>query len=273
MSNNELHPASASSKDTTDSPHAAMPLKIGVMGGAGRNIPSKYLELAMQTGEAIAFNGCVTITGACPGLPLATARGAKRRGGTVIGISPALSLDEHAFKYESPTLAHDVLIFTGSGLMGREVVNIRSSDIVVIIGGSSGTLGELAIAYDEGKLIGVLTGTGGLSDMVADILAKCNKKTGSRVIYNGNPRELIEHLVEAYRSEHFRHPSVFCRGSSCTNSPTDIEGNSQDPVCGMWISPNSAAARRTNGDKKYVFCSLKCAEQFDEEINSSGKSL
>ena len=39
--------------------------------------------------------------------------------------------------------------------MGREVVNIRSSDIVVIVGGRSGTLGELAISCDEGKLIGV----------------------------------------------------------------------------------------------------------------------
>ncbi len=93
-------------------------------------------------------------------------------------ISPALSLDEHAYRYQSPTVAHDVLIFTGSGLMGREVVNIRSSDIVAIVGGSSGTLGELAIAYDEGKLIGVLTGTGGISDMVEDILKTCNKETG-----------------------------------------------------------------------------------------------
>ena len=43
--------------------------------------------------------------------------------------------------------------------MGRELINIRSSDIVVVVGGRSGTLGEFAIAYEEGKLIGVLTGT------------------------------------------------------------------------------------------------------------------
>src|SRR5207244_9938763 len=52
----------------------------------------------------------------------------------------------------------DVLIYTGSGLMGREITNIRSCDIVVIVGGRIGTLGEFAIAYDEGRLIGVLTG-------------------------------------------------------------------------------------------------------------------
>lgn len=243
-----------------------MPLKIGVMGGAGSDIPRDYLEKAVVLGEVIADAHCILITGACPGLPLAAARGAKRRGATVIGISPALSLDEHAFNYESPTLAHDVLIFTGSGLMGREVVNIRSSDIVVIVGGSSGTLGELAIAYDEGKLIGVLTGTGGISDMVADILATCNKETGARVIYDDDPRRLIEQLLDVYRTEHFRCPSVFCRGTTDA-TPQPVEGSRQDPVCGMWVAPRKAAARRTKNDERYVFCSLECAERFDVDPN------
>lgn len=241
-----------------------MPLKVGVMGGAGHDISILQLEKAAKLGKAISDANGILITGACPGLPMEAARGAKKHGGTVIGISPALSLDEHAFKYESPTLAHDVLIFTGSGLMGREVVNIRSSDIVVIIGGSSGTLGELAIAYDEGKLIGVLIGTGGISDMAEDILATCNKETGARVIYDDNPHRLIRQLLDVYRTEHFRQPSVFCRGATDA-MPDPDEGCQQDVVCGMWIAPGKAAARRTRKGQRYMFCSLQCAEQFDAE--------
>ncbi len=255
---------SAQSSSNKETPRTGMRLKVGVMGGAGSDIPSAHLEKASLLGEAIADAGCIVITGACPGLPLAAARGAKRRGGTVIGISPALSLDEHAFKYESPTLAHDVLIFTGSGLMGREVVNIRSSDIVVIVGGSSGTLGELAIAYDEGKLIGVLTGTGGISDMVKDILAACKKETGARVIYHDEPRQLVEEVLAVYRREHFRRPSVFCRGTTEADTQPS-PGSQQDPVCGMWVVPQTAAARRTRGARRYVFCSLQCAEEFDAD--------
>lgn len=257
-------PEGTSSNDGPARSQDQMRLKLGVMGGAGDNVPAEYLDRAALLGEAIADSGCIVITGACPGLPLAAARGAKRGGGTVIGISPALSLDEHAFKYESPTLAHDVLIFTGSGLMGREVVNIRSSDIVVIVGGSSGTLGELAIAYDEGKLIGVLTGTGGISDMVSDILATCNKDTGARVIYDDDPRRLVDQLLEVYRTEHFRQPSVFCRGAG-EASPSPVDGSQQDVVCGMWVAPRTAAARRTRGGDRYVFCSLQCAERFDTD--------
>ena len=241
---------------------AGMALKIGVMGGATGVATRENLDKAHELGRAIAASGCVLITGGCAGLPLAAACGAKERGGLVVGISPGLSLDEHLYKYRSPAEFHDVLIFTGSGLMGREVVNIRSSDIVVIIGGRSGTLGELAIAYDEGKLIGVLTGTGGISDMVEAILTTCNKKTGARVIYDRDPRRLIEQLLDVYRTEHFRRPSIFCRGvGTATSSP--VEGSQRDVVCGMWVAPRSAAARRTRHDTRYAFCSLRCAERFD----------
>lgn len=241
-----------------------MRLKIGVMGGAGSDIPESYLQRATLLGKEIAGADCILVTGACPGLPLAAARGASDRGGMVIGISPALSLDEHAYHYGSPTLAHDVLIFTGSGLMGREVVNIRSSDIVVIVGGSSGTLGELAIAYDEGKLIGVLTGTGGISDMVETILETCQKETGARVLYDDNPELLISQLLEVYRAEHFRRPSVFCRGNE---SRPLLEGapGKRDAVCGMNVPSGKAAARRKHGGIDYAFCSLQCAEKFDEQ--------
>ena len=243
-------------------------LKIGVMGSAGEGIAREHLHLAEQLGEAVARAGCVLVTGGCPGLPLAAARGAKRGNGMVVGISPGLSLEEHAFKYESPTVHHDVLIFTGSGLMGREVVNIRSSDIVVIIGGSSGTLGELAIAYDEGKLIGVLTGTGGISDMVEQILATCQKQTGARVIYGNAPCELVTQLLEVYRQEHFRQPSVFCRSSlrGPVEPPQNVNSSFVDPVCGMQITPETAAAKRTRQGESHYFCSLQCAARFDEAL-------
>lgn len=99
---------------TNETKTSAMPLKIGVMGGAGNDIPQRYLDKALRLGEAIAAEGCVTITGAAPGLPLAAARGAKSRGGTVVGISPGLSLDEHAYKYGSAPLA-DTLHRTAAG--------------------------------------------------------------------------------------------------------------------------------------------------------------
>lgn len=202
-----------------------MKLKIGVMGSASGDLPEYSSSTAFALGQAIGQAGCYLVTGGCPGLPLEAARGVKAVGGFVIGISPGLSLDEHIHKYGSPTAYHDILIFTGSGLMGREVVNIRSSDIVVIAGGSSGTLGELAIAYDEGKLIGVLKGTGGISEIAEEILTACKKETGARVIYDADPQRLVASLLEVYRTVHYRKPSCFCQDrTDCPHCAPQVSG-------------------------------------------------
>ena len=130
----------------------------------------------------------------------------------VVGISPGLSLEEHVQKYHSPVEGFDVLISTGSGLMGREVENIHSSDSVVIAGGRGGALGEFAIAYDEGRLIGILTGTGGIADGITGLIPLLGKKpTGAVALYDDDPLRLVERLVEYYQAEHSRHPNCFCQ--------------------------------------------------------------
>ncbi|HHM05295.1 MAG TPA: YHS domain-containing protein [Gammaproteobacteria bacterium] len=203
---------------------AALRLTVGVMGSAGDEHGDNIAAQARRLGRVIGRRGFVLITGACPGLPYECAMGARQEGGWSVGISPALSLDEHVHKYRSPTGQFDVLIYTGSGLMGREVTNIRSSDIVIIAGGRSGTLGEFAIAYDEGKLIGVLQGSGGITTQLPDIVASFGTKdTGARLIYQADPEVLLEQLVTAYIEHHYRRPSCFCGESHGGGEPAAKE--------------------------------------------------
>lgn len=185
-------------------------LTVGVMGSAAGDPDKDLRGLGENLGEAIADQGLILITGACPGLPHACALAARARGGMSIGISPALSLDEHLHKYASPADAFDIIVYTGSGLMGREVTNIRSSDMVVIIGGRSGTLGEFSIAYDEGKLIGVLQGSGGITAQIPGMVESFGKDTGAVLIYERDPKQLMAALLAAYSEHHFRRPSCFC---------------------------------------------------------------
>jgi uncharacterized protein (TIGR00725 family) len=201
---------------------------IGVMGSAGGLLDAAVRKRAYDLGVAIAKAGCVLVTGACPGLPYDTARGARDAGGLSVGISPALSRSEHVLRYESPVDAYDVIIYTGSGLMGREVDNIHSSDIIIIAGGRSGTLGEFAIAFDEGKLIGVLTHTDGIADDLPDIVPRLRKKTGARLIYDTDPQKLVDRCIEIYQTEHYKHPSVFVektdeQGEGWAGSPSSAQ--------------------------------------------------
>jgi uncharacterized protein (TIGR00725 family) len=179
------------------------------MGSASGVIDAPARRVARQLGAAIADAGCTLITGGCPGLPQEAVLGAHGACGLVVGISPALSEVEHVERYGSPTEGFDVMIYTGSGLMGREVVNIRASDMVVIIGGHAGTLGEFAIAYDEGRLIGVVTGSGGVADLIEELVTGLTKNTGATVLYDDDPVALVRRLVDHYREVHWRRPHCF----------------------------------------------------------------
>lgn len=177
-----------------------MKIQIGVMGSAGGPITDDDLALARRVGRRIAERNCVIVTGACPGIPHAAVLGAHEMGGHSLGVSPAHSREEHTDVFTSPLEPYDAIVFTGSGLMGREVDNIHSSDFVIFIGGRSGTLGEFAIAYDEGKLIGILLNSGGLSNEFDAIAKMCKKETGSRIVQSASPEELIDRCLQLYET-------------------------------------------------------------------------
>jgi uncharacterized protein (TIGR00725 family) len=183
-----------------DDSHRLFPnMTVGVMGSAGGYIEEHTRERIRNLGTEIARRGYVLITGACPGLPHEAVLGAMKAGGVVVGISPALNLQEHIVKYNSPTRGYNAIVYTGSGLMGREIENIRSCDVVIFAGGRSGTLGEFAIAYDEGKVIGILTGTGGITEHLETVIEMVDKETGAQVCYDHNPEALMDKLELIYR--------------------------------------------------------------------------
>ncbi|PPD59013.1 LOG family protein [Dehalogenimonas etheniformans] len=174
-------------------------MTVGIMGSAGGFIAEEIKAKLRELGRCIARRGYVLITGAAPGMPHETVLGAFESDGIVVGVSPALNLEEHVTKYLSPTRGYRAIVFTGSGLMGREIENIRSCDVVIFAGGRSGTLGEFSIAFDEGKIIGILKGTGGITDHLSDIIRMINKNTGAIVTYDTDPENLLTKLEDLYK--------------------------------------------------------------------------
>ncbi|MFX5374179.1 hypothetical protein ABTD20_19620, partial [Acinetobacter baumannii] len=77
------------------------------------------------------------------------------------------------------------------------VVLVRSCEIAIFIGGSIGSLNEFTIAYDEGRIIGCLAGTGGVADQASYLLRAFPKRTTSRVLSASDPDELLDLCLEA----------------------------------------------------------------------------
>jgi uncharacterized protein (TIGR00725 family) len=157
------------------------------MGSAGGDLAQETWERVQRFGEEVGRRGYVLVTGAALGLPQQTMLGAKRAGVVVVNVSPTLNLDEHVHECGSPSRGYETVVFTGSGLMGREIENIRTCDVVMFAGGRSGTLDEFAIAYEEGKVIGMLSGIGGMADSIGESLKLVGNKTEAVICYDADP--------------------------------------------------------------------------------------
>jgi len=172
-----------------------MKIKIGVMGSAEEAATPAIAETARALGQAIAARDLILFTGATTGVIYLTGKAARDGGAFHIGVSPGEDEREHVETFQMPTDACDAIVYTGFGLKGRNVILVRSCDVVVFISGSIGSLNEFTIAYDEGKIIGCLTGTSGVADEIESIVETFRKKTKARIVYDDDPARLVERCL------------------------------------------------------------------------------
>ena len=153
------------------------------------------MEKTKEVGREIIRQGGVLVSGATKGAPLWAAIGAKEEGGFSIGVSPAYSELEHVKKYQLPIDHMDIIIYTGFGYSGRNLLLTRSSDAVVTVCGRIGTLNEFTIAFEDKKPIGVLTGSGGMADELKGIVENSHRGPG-KIVYESDPKILVEKLIK-----------------------------------------------------------------------------
>lgn len=180
-----------------------MNIKIGVMGSAGDAPPETKIALvekAKALARAIASRKLLLLTGATTGILYVVGKEAHDAGVFHVGVSPAENSKAHVEKFKLPLDACDLIVYTGFGLKGRNVVLVRSCDIVLFIAGAMGSLNEFTIAHDEGKAIGCLKGTGGVADATEYLLQKFSKGTGARVFLDDDPDKLLDACLESLKS-------------------------------------------------------------------------
>ena len=114
--------------------------------GSGREHESD----AEAVGRLLAERGCVVVTGGLDEVMAAAHRGAKAAGGTTIAILPGERRDD-----ANPWADH--VVVTGIG-HARNLAVAASGDAVIAVGGSWGTLAEIAFAVRLGRPVVVLDG-------------------------------------------------------------------------------------------------------------------
>jgi len=183
-------------------PHTqSLQYAICVSGAASGETVETGRSLAERLGRAIAKRGHVTTTGATVGLPFHAAKGAHEAGGMSIGFSPAGSMREHLRKYRLPYRYFDFISYTGMDYVGRDSYLTQSSDAVITIGGRFGSLHEFVTALEAHKPCGVLIESGGTADIIPELMRVLNPPKGYRVIFDENPENLVERIVNILDEE------------------------------------------------------------------------
>lgn len=114
--------------------------------GSGR----EWEGIAEEVGRLLAEQGCAVVTGGLDEVMEAACRGAKAAGGTTIAILPGE--DRRAANRWA-----DFVVVTGIG-HARNLAVAASGEVVIAVGGSYGTLAEMAFALRLGRRVVALDG-------------------------------------------------------------------------------------------------------------------
>ena len=145
---------------------------------------SEERDAAETVGRLVAERGGVLLCGGLGGAMAAACEGAKRAGGTTIGVIPGL--DRAA---ANPWVDH--VICTGLG-QARNAVIVATAQAVIAVGGGWGTLSEIALALRTGRPTVLL---GGWSVPLADPLTRDTvadlARLGGRPVVATTPDEAV----------------------------------------------------------------------------------
>ena len=167
-------------------PNQKRQLQVLVIGSDGDHCPETVYDTAREVGAQIASRGAVLVTGGLGGVMEAACKGAKERGGTVVGILP-----HEEMSYANPYC--DIVIPTGIGF-ARNHITAYSADTAIVVGGGAGTYIEACVAYQKGKPIVALAGTGGTADKIADTYLDDRKTV--KVLSASTPKEAVDRALD-----------------------------------------------------------------------------
>ena len=111
---------------------------------------AEWEDAAEEVGRLLAARGCTVVTGGLGEVMAAAHRGAKAAGGTTIAILPG---DDRGTA--NPWADH--VVVTGIG-HARNLAVAASGDAVIAVGGSYGTIAEMALALRLGRRVVALIG-------------------------------------------------------------------------------------------------------------------
>lgn len=158
--------------------------------GPGENATPEDNEIAFELGKAVAQHGWVVLTGGRSfGVMDAAMKGAHEANGLTIGVLPndnSVNSSDNA----------DIKILTGLG-SARNIINVLSSHVIVVIGMAAGTASEVAMALKTNKKVILLNQD--------EITIRFFKNIGTYKVMISNSVDETISMIKDYLSVHHVH--------------------------------------------------------------------
>ena len=94
----------------------------------------------------------------------------------------------------------DLIIYTGFGYPGRDLLLTRSADAVICGCGRIGTIHEFTVAFEDGKPIGIFEGTWEMGAELEEIIAK-GHRPNSKIVVGNDPKKLLEDVITLVKKD------------------------------------------------------------------------
>jgi len=164
-------------------------------------------SLVKEFGVIFGKISAVIITGACSGIPYQVAFQASKNNCEIWGYSPEIDFKhQKEFTPRDDLSIYTKLIYTPQSFplaenskarkKYRNVLSTAECDAGIIISGRWGTMNEFTNLFDMGKVIGVLTGVGGIADELPRLMKKIHKKSKAKIFFSHSPKILIDMLMK-----------------------------------------------------------------------------
>jgi uncharacterized protein (TIGR00725 family) len=94
----------------------------------------------------------------------------------------------------------DLIVYTGFGYAGRDLLLTRSSDAVICGCGRVGTIHEFTIAFEDNKPLGIYEGPWEMGDQLKEIVAKSHR-VNNKIITTNDPKKMVEEIMSMIKKD------------------------------------------------------------------------
>ncbi|TVR76842.1 MAG: TIGR00725 family protein [Chitinophagaceae bacterium] len=123
--------------------------KIGIIGPNNKICSKSLYDFGVQLGQQIASKDRTFVCGGLGGFMEAVCKGVKLSEDTFNGQTVGILPEEKA---DTANPYVDIAIPTGTGI-ARNIIIVRTADIIIAAGGGAGTLSEIAFAWQLKKRV------------------------------------------------------------------------------------------------------------------------